>query len=80
MLGRNNGGAEIVVGKFEDSLAGVNEEIGDALGYNLTIISGSIASMPIPWMMLEVEVRGTLAALNHFPRSLSRSNFLSWIR
>ena len=46
MLGRNNGEAEIVVGKFEDSLAGVNEEIGDALGYNLTIISGSIASMP----------------------------------
>ena len=46
MLCRNNGGAEIVVGKSEDSLAGVNEEIGDALGYNLTIISGSIVSMP----------------------------------
>ena len=45
MLGRNKGGAEIVIGKFEDFPAGVNEEIEDALGNILSIISGPSASV-----------------------------------
>ena len=45
VLGRNNGGAEIVVSKIEDSLTGMNKEIEDALGCKLTIISGPITSV-----------------------------------
>ena len=44
MLGRNNGGADIVVGEFEDSLTGVTRDIEDAQGYNL-IFSGPTASV-----------------------------------
>ena len=43
MLGENNEGAKIVVGKFENSLTGENEEVADAQGNTLSIISGSIA-------------------------------------
>ena len=45
VLGRNNGGAKIVVGEFEDSLAGAHKGIEDALGYKLSIISGPLASV-----------------------------------
>ena len=45
VLGRNNGGAKIVVGKFEDYLTGANKGIEDALGYKLFIISGPLMSV-----------------------------------
>ena len=43
VLGRNNGGTKTVVGKFEDSLAGANKGIEDALRNKLSIISGPLA-------------------------------------
>ena len=45
MLGRNNGGAGIIVGKLEYSLTGMNNEIEDALGCKLIVISGPITSV-----------------------------------
>ena len=41
----NNGGAKIVVGKSEYSLADANKVIVDALGYKLSITSGPLASV-----------------------------------
>ena len=45
VLGRNNGGAEVVVGKLEDSLTCMNKGIEGALGCDLTIVSGPILSV-----------------------------------
>ena len=45
MLGRSKGGAEIVIGKFEEFPAVVNEEIEDALSNTLSIVSGPSASV-----------------------------------
>ena len=47
MLGRNNGGAETVVGKSENSIPNVYKEVEDALRYNLTILPGPTASVPV---------------------------------
>ena len=44
VLGGNNGGADIVVGKFEDSPTGVTRDPVDAQGYSL-IFSGPTASV-----------------------------------
>ena len=44
MLGRNNGGAKIVVGKFGDSLTDGNKGVEDALGYKLSTFVGPLAS------------------------------------
>ena len=44
VLGRNSGGAVIVIGMFEDSLTDVTRDIGDAQGYNL-IFSGPTGSV-----------------------------------
>ena len=44
MFGRSRGGAEFVAGRFEDFAADVSEEIDEALGNTLSIISGSVAS------------------------------------
>ena len=46
VLGRNNRGAGIVVGEFDDSLTSMNEEIEGALGCKLTMIPGPITSVP----------------------------------
>ena len=45
MLGRNNGGAEVDVGKLENSLPCMNKGIEGALGCDLTIISGPVLSV-----------------------------------
>ena len=49
LLGRNNEGANIAIGKVEDSLPGKSEGIEDALGNALSIISGSIAPESNIW-------------------------------
>ena len=45
MLDRSKGGANIVTGKFEEFLAGVNEGIEDALSNTLSVIIGPSASV-----------------------------------